>query len=68
MKAEIKNSMSSYRIYYNNFSPIIYTKIEDDKCLLTIRFLIHPKKQRNIESTIYSNIIETFNKNNIILK
>ena len=68
MKAEIKNSMSSYRIYYNNFAPIIYTKIEEDKCLLTIRFLIHPKKQRNIESNIYSKIIESFSKNNITIK
>jgi len=68
MKSEIKNSNSSYRIYYNNLAPIIYTKIEDDKCLLTIRFLIHPKKQRDIESSIYSKVIENFNKNNIILK
>ena len=68
MKLELKNSISTYRIYYNNFEPIIYTKIEEDKCLLTIRYLIHPKKQRNIESNIYSKIIESYNKNNIIIK
>ena len=68
MKEEVKNSMKSYRIYYNNYSPIIYTKIEEDKCLLTARFLIHTKKQRNVESTLYTNIIENFKKNNIIIK
>lgn len=68
MKEEVKKSMSSYRIYYNNYLPIIYTKIEEDKCLLTIRFLIHPKKQRNIESDIYNKILLNFKKNNIELK
>lgn len=68
MKKEIEKSISEYRIYYNNYTPIVYTKIEEDKCLLTIRFLIHPKKQRNVESDIYNNIIKIFSQNNIILK
>lgn len=68
MKKEIEKSISEYRIYYNNYTPIIYTKILEDKCYLTIRFLIHPKKQRNVESDIYNNIIKIFKQNNIILK
>lgn len=68
MKKEIENSSKQYRIYYNNYAPIIYTKIEEDKCLLTIRFLIHPKKQRNVESDLYNNIIKLFKQNNIIIK
>ncbi len=65
MKSEIKKSNTNYRIYYNNFTPIIYTKISDNKIVLTIRFLIHPKKQRNVESDIYEQILKQLKKNNI---
>lgn len=68
MKKEVEKSMNEYRIYYNNYAPIVYTKIEENKCLLTIRFLIHPKKQRNIESDLFNNIIKLFKQNNITLK
>ena len=68
MKKELVRSSTDYRIYYNNLTPIIYTKIVEDGILLNIRFLIHPKKQRNIESNIYEQIIDRFRKENIILK
>lgn len=68
MKKEVEKSKKEYRIYYNNYAPIIYTKIEENKCLLTARFLIHPKKQRTVESELYSNIIKIFKQNNISLK
>jgi len=67
MEQEIKNSNADYRIYYNKLTPIIYTKIEENKIILTIRFLIHPKKQRNVESEIYEKILTEFKKNNITL-
>lgn len=68
MKKEVEKSKNEYRIYYNNYAPIIYTKIEENKCLLTARFLIHPKKQRTVESELYNNIIKIFKQNNITLK
>lgn len=67
MKAEIKNSNSDYRIYYNKLTPIIYTKIKENKITLTARFLIHPKKQRNVESDLYEKIFQEYKKNNITL-
>lgn len=67
MKNEIKSSRSEYRIYYNKLTPIIYTKLEESKIILTVRFLIHPKKQRNVESDIYESIIKEFKKNNITI-
>ena len=68
MKRELAKNSADYHIYYNNLTPIIYTKIVDDGIVLNIRFLIHPKKQRNIESNIYEQIIDRFRKDNIILK
>ena len=48
MKRELAKNTADYRIYYNNLTPIIYTKIHEDNIILNIRFLIHPKKQRGI--------------------
>lgn len=68
MKRELAKNSADYHIYYNNLTPIIYTKIVDDEIILNVRFLIHPKKQRNIESNIYEQILDRFRKENIILK
>lgn len=68
MKRELAKNSADYHIYYNNLTPIIYTKIVDDGIILNVRFLIHPKKQRNIESNIYEQILDRFRKENIILK
>lgn len=67
MQEEVKNSTSNYRIYYNKLTPIIYTKLIEHKIILTIRFLIHPKKQRNVESDIYEKVIAEYKKNNITI-
>ncbi len=64
---EINKSSSNYRIYYNKLTPIIYTKIVNDKLELSMRFLIHPKKQRIVESAISEAIIKEFKKDNITL-
>lgn len=67
MQQEIKSSTSDYRIYYNKLTPIVYTKLAENKIILTARFLIHPKKQRNVESTIFEKILEEYKKNNITI-
>lgn len=43
-----------YRIYYNKLEPIIYMNVSGSYVSLYIRFLIHPKKKRNIENEIWS--------------
>ncbi len=57
-----------YRIYYNKLEPIIYTKVNDNYVSLYIRFLIHPKKKRNIESEIWNEIIKVYNNEIILYK
>ena len=56
-----------YRIYYNKLEPIIYMGISDSYVSLYIRFLIHPKKKRNIESEIWSEIFKCFGNGEISL-
>lgn len=65
MQREIKKSHAEYRIYFNKLTPIVYTSINDNKIVLSARFLMHPKKIRIVESEIYEKLISEFKKNNI---
>ena len=47
---------STNRIYFNQYDPMIYTKIVDDHVELTVRYLMHPKKARYVESVIWNKI------------
>jgi len=67
MKNQINNISNNYRIYYNKYEPIIYTKIVEDHIELQIRYLVHPKKARYVESTIWNNIIKSYKKKEIEL-
>ncbi len=65
MKNQIKNISSEYRIYYNQYEPIIYTQVVENHIELTVRYLIHPKKARYVNSTIWNKIIEASNNKEI---
>lgn len=67
MKNQINDIGTNYRIYYNNYDPIIYTRIIEDHIELTLRYLIHPKKARYVESVIWNKIILEYKNGNIDL-
>lgn len=67
MQNQLDNAVSDYRIYYNNLDPIIYTRVVDDHIELTIRYLIHPKKSRNVESDIWNKILKAKSEGKIEL-
>ena len=56
MKNQIDDVNTTNRVYFNKFDPIIYTKIVDNHVELALRFLMHPKKARYIESFIWNKI------------
>ena len=66
MKKELKNN-TTYRMYYNNYEPVIYTEIDNNKIILKIRYLVNPKKSRIIKSRIYNEILKEYKNCNINL-
>ena len=46
---------------------IIYTEFKDGHIEFTIRFLVHPKKERNVINDLWINIIKEYQKNNLDL-
>ena len=67
MEKQINHTNDDFRIYYNKYEPMIYTKIVDDYIELTIRYLIHPKKARYVNSVIWNNIITSYKDKKINL-
>lgn len=67
MQNEIREISSENRVYFNNYDPIIYTKIVNDHIELTVRYLMHPKKARYVESVIWNKIYMAFREGRINL-
>ena len=66
-KNQINYINSTNRIYYNKLDPIIYTRIVDNYIELTVRYLMHPKKARYVESEIWNKIYNSYKDNKINL-
>jgi len=49
-----------YLINYTKLTPIVYTKATDSGVLLTIRYLIEPRKRRGTEHAIWEDILTEF--------
>ena len=63
----VEEEIFEYRIYYNYLEPIIYTQIVGGHIELNLRYLVHPKKARDVEEEINEKILEEYRKENIKL-
>lgn len=60
MKKQLEETNIQNRVYFNQFDPIVYTKLCRDHIELTVRYLMHPKKARYVESVIWNKIYTSF--------
>lgn len=67
MKAQISEINTTNRVYFNKYNPTIYTKVVNNHIELTIRYLMHPKKGRYVESILWNKILEEYKDNKIDL-
>lgn len=67
MDKAIDEASGQYRIYYNNLKPIIYTEYKENHIEFTIRFLVHPKKERNVTNDLWLSILSLNQKGKINL-
>lgn len=63
----VEEEIFEYRIYYNYLEPIIYTQIVGGHIELNLRYLVHPKKARDVEEEINEKILDEYRKGNIKL-
>lgn len=62
VKKQSAEAHNEFKSIYNNCEPMIYTNIRSEKVVLSLRYLIQPKKARYVSSMIYSQIYEMFKK------
>ena len=67
MEKQISDINTTNRVYFNKYEPIIYTKIVDDHIELSLRYLMHPKKARYVESVIWNKIYLAYKNKKIDL-
>ncbi|MEA3496874.1 MAG: mechanosensitive ion channel family protein [Bacteroidota bacterium] len=66
VERQIKKSARKYLIIYNKLTPIVYLNVKENGVLLTIRFLVEPKKRRSTREFFWENILTEFEKHDNI--
>ncbi len=61
VQKKIDRMTAEYLIYYRNFTPIVYTKIEESGIRLTLRYLTDVKKRRDGEDAINQRVLSEIN-------
>jgi len=67
MQNEMEDISLDYRIYYNKLDPIVYMKVVDSHMEFSIRYLVHPKKNRYVEDDVWGKILKLHNNHDITL-
>lgn len=67
MQNEMEDISLDYRIYYNKLDPIVYMKVVDSHMEFSIRYLVHPKKNRYVEDDVWSKILKLHHNHDITL-
>jgi small-conductance mechanosensitive channel len=62
----VKEASKKYMVFYTTLTPTVYTTVKDSGVLLTIRYMIEPRKRRGTEQEIWEAILSEFSKNNDI--
>lgn len=67
VKKDIQDISTDYRIYYSEYTPIIYCKVNGDYVIYTLRYLVDPRKARYVLSSIWKHILIAHQKGEIKL-
>ena len=59
-EARIKEASKRFMIFYTKLTPTVYTSVEASGVLLTIRYLIEPRKRRGSAQAIWEDILDEF--------
>lgn len=58
--ARLRESSKKFMIFYQTFTPTVYTAVKDSGVLLTIRYLCHPRQRRGSTQAIWEDVLEQF--------
>ncbi len=67
VKKDIRDLSTDYRIYYSEYTPVVYCKVAGDYVEYTLRYLVDPRKARYVHSSIWKHILIAYQKGEINL-
>ena len=56
----IRLAARRFMIMYSKLTPIVYTRVEEDGVLLTVRYMCDPRKRRSSEHAIWEDVLRAF--------
>jgi small-conductance mechanosensitive channel len=59
---KIKEASKKFMIFYTTLTPNVYTTVKDCGVMLTIRYLIEPRRRRSSEQAIWEDILHEFSQ------
>ncbi len=57
---KIIEASKKYMIQYKHLTPIVYTSLDPSGILLTMRFMVNPRKRRSSEHEIWEDVLKEF--------
>ncbi len=57
---QTRRAAMQYLIFFSKLTPVVYTTVRDSGVLLTIRYLVRPKRKRGSEEAFWEAILDAF--------
>ncbi|MEQ8239491.1 MAG: mechanosensitive ion channel family protein [Cyclobacteriaceae bacterium] len=51
-----------FMIFYTSLTPIVYTSVQESGVMLTMRYLVNPRKRRTSEHNIWEDVLRAFSR------
>lgn len=58
--AKLRETSKKFMIFYQTFTPTVYTAVRDSGVMLTIRYLCHPRQRRGSTQGIWEDVLDQF--------
>jgi small-conductance mechanosensitive channel len=59
-KDKLLEASKKFMIIYSSLTPIVYTSVKDSGVMLTMRYMVDPKKRRITENDIWEEVLKMF--------
>ncbi|MFT5239705.1 MAG: small-conductance mechanosensitive channel [Candidatus Promineifilaceae bacterium] len=59
---QTRRAAMQYLIFFSKLTPVVYTAVRDSGVLLTIRYLVRPKRRRGSEELFWEAILDAFDQ------
>ncbi len=57
---QIRQAARKYMIFYGKLTPKVFLAVKDSGVLLTLRYLVNPRRRRSTEEEVWESVLEEF--------